>query len=247
MITLKNEKEISIMREAGHIVGGVLNFLGENIRPGITTNELDEMAEEYITKAGALPSFKNYRGFPKSICASKNSVVVHGIPSRETLENGDIISIDVGAKYKGFHGDAARTFPVGEISPEAARLIRVTKECFYKGMEFAVAGCRVGDISNAIEKHAVSNGYSVVKALVGHGIGQSLHEPPDVPNFGPPRRGARLEKGMTIAVEPMINSGTGEVLTLDDGWAVVTSDGALSAHYENTIAIGNGAPEILTI
>ena len=246
MIILKSKREIQIMKEAGRIVAGALRTVKDAIAPGITTEELDKRAENYILSQDATPAFKGYQGFPASICASLNNQVVHGIPGDTTLHEGDIISIDIGAFYRGYCGDAARTYPVGEISPEAERLIEVTRNSFYKGLEFATVGHRLSDISHGVQSYVEGNGCSVVKALVGHGIGQKMHEDPQIPNFGPPGRGPRLREGMTLAIEPMVNAGEDGVRVLDDGWTVVTLDGSLSAHYEHTIAITDGLPLILT-
>lgn len=247
MIILKSKNELEIMQEAGRIVAGAHDIVEKAIAPGITTAELDKMAEEYILSQGATPAFKGYQGYPASICASLNDQVVHGIPGPIALKNGDILSVDIGAFFHGYCGDAARTHPVGKVSPEALKLIEVTKEAFFEGIEFAREGYRLSDISHAIQLYVEERGYSVVKALVGHGIGQAMHEEPQVPNFGPPGRGPRLKEGMTLAIEPMINVGTDQVNVLDDGWTVVTRDGSLSAHYEHTIAITGGQPLILTI
>lgn len=246
MIVIKSKNEIDIMRKAGRIVAGALEAVRKAIAPGITTAELDKIADDYIRSKGAIPSFKGYQGFPASICTSINAQVVHGIPGSTVLEEGDIISIDIGAVYNGYHGDAARTYPVGAVSPNALRLIKVTEESFYRGLEFAREGNRLSDISHAIQTYVEKHGYSVVKALVGHGIGQQMHEDPQVPNFGRPGRGPRLRAGMTLAIEPMVNEGTDQVVTLDDHWTVLTKDGSLSAHYENTIAITSNEPIILT-
>jgi len=236
------------MRKAGKIVGDTLAILQEAVRPGITTAELDKIAEDYIRKCGAVPSFKGYYGFPASICASVNSEVVHGFPSKEVvLKEGDIISIDCGAIIDGFHGDAARTFPVGKISSDAQKLIDVTRESFFKGVEKAVIGNRLSDISHAIQEYAESFGYSMVRDFVGHGIGRSMHEDPEVPNFGRPGRGPKLLKGMVLAIEPMVNMGDFHVKVLSNDWTVVTVDGSLSAHYENTVAITENGPELLTL
>lgn len=246
MIIIKSKNEINIMRKAGEIVAGALEAVRKAIAPGITTAELDKIADDYIRSKGAFPSFKGYQGFPASICASINAQVVHGIPGSTVLKEGDIISIDIGAVYNGYHGDAARTYPVGAVSPNALRLIKVTEESFYRGLEFAREGHRLSDISHAIQTYVEEHGYSVVKALVGHGIGRQMHEDPQVPNFGRAGRGPRLRAGMTLAIEPMVNEGTDEVVTLDDHWTVLTRDGSLSAHYENTIAITSNEPIILT-
>jgi len=250
MISVKSLREIELMRAACRITGETLKLLEESIVPGITTLELDRIAENYIRKNGAVPSFKNYGGFPRSLCASVNDEVIHGIPSKaKVLEEGDIISFDIGACYKGYHGDAARTVGVGKISDEAQKLIDVTKQSFFEGIEFCKPGQRVSDISAAIQKYAESFGYGVVRDYVGHGVGSELHEAPEVPNFADIRRGrgARLVAGMTLAIEPMINMGDYRVKVLDDDWTVKTLDGCLSAHYENTVLITNDKPEILTL
>lgn len=243
MIVLKNAAQIADMREAGKITGEALALAGEAVRPGITTYELDLMIRKCIEKHGAKPSFLGYGGFPGSACISINDQVIHGIPSKKTvLHDGDIVKIDVGAYYRGFHGDSANTFPVGDISPEAKRLIEVTKESFYRGVAAIGEGARIGDIGHAIDSFVRENGYSVVRKYIGHGVGRDLHEDPEVPNFGTPGRGQRLCAGMVIAIEPMVNVGTHEVRELSDGWTVVTADGKLSAHYEHTVAVtGNGA------
>lgn len=246
MIIIKNDMEIEYMKRAGKVVGETLAKLEEVIKPGITTADLDRIAEEYILKQGAKPSFKGYHGFPASICASVNNEVVHGFPTNTLLQEGDIVSVDCGAILNGYHGDAARTLPVGKISDDAEKLIRVTKESFFKGLEFAKVDNRLTDISNAIQHHVESFGYSVVRDFVGHGIGKQLHEDPDVPNFGRPGRGPKLLHGMVLAIEPMVNIGKYNVKVQSNGWTVVTSDGSLSAHYENTVAILENGPEILT-
>ena len=248
MINVKSKKEIELMRVAGRITAETLQLLEENIKPGITTFELDKIAEKFIRKNDCIPSFKNYGGFPGSICASVNNVVIHGIPSHKVvLKEGDIISIDCGANYKGYHGDAARTFAVGNISEDAKKLIEVTKDCFFQGLKFCREGFRVSDISNAVQLRAEKEGYGVVRDFVGHGIGTALHESPEVPNYGNPGRGARLVAGMTVAIEPMINAGDYRVRVLEDDWTTVTQDGCLSAHYENTVLITGDEPELLTI
>lgn len=234
------------MAEAGKIVHEAHQLIADAIKPGVTTKELDTLAAKFITSNKAIPSFKGYGGYPATICASVNDQVVHGIPGTRELQDGDIVSIDIGAEYKGYHGDAARTHAVGTISQEAQRLIDVTKESFFCGIEYAVEGNRLQDISHAIQKFAEENGFSVVRDLVGHGIGRELHEDPSVPNFGLPHRGVRLHAGMALAIEPMINEGKYHVKTLKDGWTVVTRDGSLSAHYENTIVITKDQPVILT-
>ena len=247
MIILKSKKEIEFIREAGKIVAYAHELLREAIKPGISTFELDEIAYRAIVKHNASPSFKGYGGFPASICASKNDVVVHGIPRKDDiLMEGDIISIDIGAEYKGYHGDAAKTHPVGKITEDDARLIRETRESFYKGIEQALVGKRLSDISHAIQSHVEEFGFSVVREFVGHGVGRSLHEDPQIPNYGPPDRGPRLESGMVLAIEPMINQGTYKVQVLEDGWTVKTIDGKKSSHYEHTIAITDNGHDILT-
>ena len=247
MIILKSKKEIEFIREAGKIVAYAHELLREAIKPGISTFELDEIAYRAIVKHNASPSFKGYGGFPASICASKNDVVVHGIPRKDDiLMEGDIINIDIGAEYKGYHGDAAKTHPVGKITEDDARLIRETRESFYKGIEQALVGKRLSDISHAIQSHVEEFGFSVVREFVGHGVGRSLHEDPQIPNYGPPDRGPRLESGMVLAIEPMINQGTYKVQVLEDGWTVKTIDGKKSSHYEHTIAITDNGPDILT-
>ena len=247
MIILKNEIEIDLMRKAGRIVGETLNLLGEKVRPGITTAELDRIAEEFITKHGAKPSFKGLYGFPASLCISVNEQVVHGIPGKYKLKDGDIVSVDCGVLLNGFHGDAARTFAVGNVTEEVKKLISVTEECFFKGIEKAVVGNKLTDISHEIQQYVEANGFSVVRDYVGHGIGRKVHEDPEVPNFGRPGRGPKLMSGMVLAIEPMVNIGNYHVETLDDDWTVVTADRKYSAHYENTVAILPNGPEILTL
>lgn len=248
MIKIKSHSEIEKMKAAGSIVAETFELLKEAVKPGVTTLELDEIAAKFIKKSGAVASFKNYNGYPKSICTSVNSEVVHGIPSKKTvLEGGDIISIDIGACYKGYHGDSAKTFAVGEISEEAARLIEVTRQSFYEGVKFAVPGNRLYDISSAVQTYVEKNGFSVVRALVGHGVGSALHESPEVPNFGTAGRGVRLVSGMTLAIEPMVNMGAYHVNTLSDGWTVVTADGKLSAHYEHSVLLSENGCELLTV
>ena len=247
MITIKNERELESMRRACKITAAARALAGEMVRPGVSTKAIDQAVHDYIVSQGAKPSFLNYNGFPASACVSVNSVVIHGIPGGILLKEGDIVSVDVGAYYQGFHGDCAATFACGAISTEAQKLIDVTKQSFYEGMKFATKGRRVQDISHAIQTYVESNGFSVVRSFVGHGVGRKLHEEPEVPNFGNPGRGPRLVPGMTIVVEPMVNVGTHEVRILKDGWTVVTADGKLSAHYENTVLITDGEPEILTV
>lgn len=247
MIFIKNNQEIDLMRKAGKIVAETLLLVEEKVRPGITTAELDRIAEEFITKHGAKPSFKGLYGFPASLCISVNEQVVHGIPGGYVLKDGDIISVDCGANINGFHGDAARTFGVGNISEEANKLINVTKQSFFKGIEYAKVGNRLTDISHGIQSYVEASGFSVVRDFVGHGIGRVVHEDPEVPNYGRPGRGPKLVEGMALAIEPMVNVGSYKVKTLSDDWTVVTSDGSLSAHYENTIVILPDGPEILTL
>ena len=229
------------------ITAAALALAGGMVRPGISTGEIDKAVHDFIVAQGAKPSFLGYRGYPGSACISVNNTVIHGIPGSYVLQEGDIVSVDVGAYFKGFHGDCAATFPCGTISAEAERIIRVTKESFFEGIRFATKGHRVSDISHAIETHVESNGFSVVRAVVGHGVGAQLHEEPEVPNYGKPGRGPRLLPGMTLAIEPMVNAGVHDVRILKDGWTVVTADGKLSAHYENTVLITDGEPEILTV
>ncbi|MBR4990673.1 MAG: type I methionyl aminopeptidase [Oscillospiraceae bacterium] len=247
MITIKNERELESMRQACKITAAARALAGEMVRPGVSTRAIDQAVRDYIVSQGAKPSFLNYNGFPASACISVNSTVIHGIPGGYILREGDIVSIDVGAYYKGFHGDCAATFACGAISTDAQKLIDVTRQSFFEGMKFAKMGFRVQDISHAIQTYVESNGFSIVRSFVGHGVGRQLHEEPEVPNFGHPGRGPRLVKGMTIAVEPMVNAGTHEVRIQKDGWTVLTADGKLSAHYENTVLITDGEPEILTV
>ena len=247
MITIKNERELESMRQACKITAAARALAGEMVRPGVSTKAIDQAVHDYIVSQGAKPSFLNYNGFPASACISVNSTVIHGIPGGYILQDGDIVSIDVGAYYKGFHGDCAATFACGAISTDAQKLIDVTKQSFFEGMKAATKGNRVQDISHAIQTYVESNGFSIVRSFVGHGIGRQLHEEPEVPNFGQPGRGPRLVRGMTIAVEPMVNVGTHEVRVQKDGWTVLTADGKLSAHYENTVLITDGEPEILTV
>ena len=249
-VTIKSEQEIELMREAGRILALVHQNLGKEIKPGMSTLDIDRLGEEMIRSYGCIPSFLNYCGYPASICVSVNEEVVHGIPTADRIvQEGDIVSLDAGVIYKGYHSDAARTVAVGEVSKEAQLLIERTRMSFFQGAKQAVAGNHLFDISEAIGSYAESFGYGVVRDLVGHGIGSSLHEEPEIPNFRPrwPKRGIRLRPGMTLAVEPMINAGTPEVLWMDDEWTVVTEDLSLSAHYENTILITDGKPEILSL
>ena len=247
-VTIKSAREIELMRESGRLLGIVHEELGKAIRPGISTKDIDKLGEELIRSFDCIPNFLNYHGYPASICVSVNEEVVHGIPRADhILKEGDIVSLDAGLIYKGYHSDAARTYAVGEISPEAGKLIEVTKQSFFEGIRMAKAGYHLYDISNAVASYVTAHGYGIVRDLVGHGIGTKLHEDPQIPNFAQNRKGLRLQPGMTLAVEPMINMGTGDVVWLDDKWTVVTADGAYSAHYENTILITEGEPEILTL
>lgn len=247
-ITIKNDKHIEFMREAGKINAQVLELMSTCIKPGISTKELDKIAFDFIKSKDAIPSFKGYGGFPATICASVNNQLIHGIPSDIILKEGDIVSIDVGTYKNGFHADAARTFAVGNISDEAKRLIDVTRECFFEGIKFAKVGYYLYDISAAIQKYIEDNGFSVVRDYVGHGIGKNLHEDPQIPNFRPlNKKGPKLIKGMTLAIEPMVNVGAKDIKVLQDGWTVVTKDGSLCAHYENTVLITENEPEILTL
>ncbi|MBE7051447.1 MAG: type I methionyl aminopeptidase [Ruminococcaceae bacterium] len=247
MINIKSTSEISKMRAAGKVVFGTFKELEKHIKPGITTKQLDKIAHDYICAQGAEPSFLGYAGYPASICASINDTVIHGIPDDTALKDGDIISLDIGAVIDGYHGDAARTYPVGKISDEAQRLIDVTKQSFFEGLKFARHNERLFSISATIQDYIESNGYSIVRNYCGHGIGKKLHEDPEIPNHGIFGRGVRLCKGMTIAVEPMVNAGGFETKCLSDGWTVKTKDGSLACHYENTILITDGEPELLTL
>ncbi|WP_378955008.1 type I methionyl aminopeptidase [Pelosinus sp. sgz500959] len=246
MIILKSEREINYLRDAGRIVAETHAEVKKAVKPGVTTLDLDQIAEKYIISRGAIPAFKGYHGFTGNICSSVNEEVVHGIPGLRKLKTGDNISIDIGAVINGYNGDAAITVPVGEVDAEVQKLLDVTEESLYKGIEQAVIGNRLSDISHAVQNHVEQYGFGVVRDYVGHGIGRSMHEDPQVPNYGNPGRGPRLKAGMTLAIEPMVNLGTYEVKTLDDGWTVVTLDGKRSAHFEHSIAITDGKPEILT-
>jgi methionine aminopeptidase, type I len=246
MITIKSAREIEFMRAAGEITAEALTLTGEAVRPGITTRELDTIARRYIEKRGASPSFLGYHGYPASICTSVNGEVVHGIPGERVLKEGDIVSIDLGAKYKGYHGDSSRTLAVGAITAEARRLIRVTEQSFFAGMNAFQAGNRLQAISAAVQQTAEAAGFSIVRELVGHGIGAQLHEDPNVPNFVSSSKGPRLEVGMVLAIEPMVNYGAKETMTLSNGWTVCTKDGSLSAHYEHTVVLTGNGPQILT-
>lgn len=248
MIVLKTARELQIMKEACRISANALKVAGEAVQPGVSTLEIDTIVRKYIEKQGAAPSFLGYGGFPNSACISVNNVVIHGIPSKkQILKDGDIVSIDVGAFYEGFHGDNAYTFACGSISREAQQLLDATKESLYEGIKQAIAGNRIGDIGSAVQRYVEERSYSVVRDFVGHGVGAKLHEEPSVPNFGTPGRGPRLIPGMTIAIEPMINQGKHYVRVLDDEWTTVTVDGSLSAHFEHTVAITPDGPKILTV
>jgi len=247
MISIKSPAEIEKMRAAGRLTAQARALAGSMVRPGVTTYEIDREVRKFIESHGAKPSFLGYGGFPASICASVNEVVIHGIPGHKKLEEGDIVSIDVGAYLDGFHGDCAATFPCGQVSDEARRLMDVTKQSFFEGIRYARVGCRVSDIGHAVQQYVESHGYSVVRDFVGHGVGRNMHEAPEVPNYGPAGHGARFQPGMVIAVEPMVCAGDWRVKVLKDEWTTVSADGSLTAHYENTILItGEGEAEILT-
>lgn len=248
MIIIKSEQEIELMRESGKVTGKILRELEDFIKPGVSTKDIDRFVEETIRAHGMIPTFKGYGGFPASACVSINDEVVHGIPSKKRkLKEGDIVSVDIGATYKGYVSDAARTYGVGKIDPEAQRLIDATRDSFFEGLKFCKPGCRLSDISHAIQVKAESEGFGVIRDYVGHGIGSEMHEEPQIPNFGKPGRGPRLAKGMCLAIEPMITQGSYEVDVLLDNWTVVTLDGKLAAHYENTVVITDGEPELLTL
>lgn len=247
MIKIKNNEEIALMREAGKITAGALELAATLVKPGVSLIHIDSEIHRFITSHGATPSFLHYNGFPASACISVNDEVIHGIPGKRLLTEGDIVKVDVGACYKGFHGDAARTIFCGEVSEDAKRLERITRESFFEGIKYADPTHRLGDISHAIQEHVENAGFSVVKEFVGHGVGSHLHEDPEVPNYGRAGRGTRLYEGMTLAIEPMVNFGTADVSVLDNDWTVVTDDGMLSAHYENSILITANGPEILTM
>ncbi|MEF9960512.1 type I methionyl aminopeptidase [Niameybacter sp.] len=246
-IPIKSDEEIKLMQESAQILIEAHELVAKHVKPGVTTKELDQVAYKFITSKHAIPSFKGYGGYPASACVSINDEVVHGIPGARKLKQGDIVSVDLGVYYKGYHSDAARTYPVGDVSPDVLKLIEVTKQCFFEGLKYAKAGNHLGQISKAIQDYAESFGYGVVRDLVGHGIGEALHEDPQVPNYKAPGRGVKLEKGMALAIEPMINMGTYQVKCLDDDWTFVTRDGLPSAHYENTIVITDDEPMILTL
>ena len=247
MIKIKSPHEIELMRRAGKITAAARALAGEMVRPGVTTQEIDKAVHKFIVSQGAIPTFLNYSGYPKSVCVSVNDEIIHGIPGKRKLEEGDIVSIDVGAYYHGFHGDCAATYPCGKISREAQLLIDVTQQSFFEGIKHARQGGRVSDISHAVQTYAESFGFGVVREYVGHGVGEKMHEEPEIPNYGAPGRGPRLIRGMTIAVEPMITLGNPGIRVLKDDWTVVTLDGKLAAHYENTVLITDGEPEILTV
>ena len=248
MVVLKTGRELQIMREACRISAGALKLIGSAVEPGVTTAELDRLAEQYILSQGAKPNFKNYQGYPATACISINNEVIHGIPNeKRKLVSGDIVSVDLGAEFNGYHGDNAATFAVGDVSDEAKRLMDTTRESLYEGIKAACAGSRIGDISYAIQRYVEERGYSVVRQFVGHGIGTHLHEAPEVPNFGTAGRGIRLLPGMTLAIEPMVNVGNYDVKVMPDGWTVLTRDGSLSAHFEHTIAITSDGPQIMTL
>ncbi len=248
MITIKTPAEIDLMRKANQIVRDTLNLIGDSIKEGMTTKQLDRLAYDYIVKCGAKPSFLGYNGFPASICTSVNEQVVHGIPSEKVIiKDGDIVSVDCGSIYKGYNGDAARTYLIGNVGEDARKLVEITQQSFFEGVKILREGVRLGDLGHAIQSFAESHGYGVVRALVGHGIGRDMHEDPEVPNYGRAGHGMRLRKNMTIAIEPMINMGTHDVYMLDDGWTVVTADNLPSAHYENTVLITEDGAEILSL
>lgn len=247
MITLKSEREIELMRRAGKITAAARALAGEMVKPGVTTQEIDKAVYRFIRSQGAEPSFLNYNGYPASVCVSVNDEVIHGIPGKRVLKEGDIVSVDVGAYIGGFHGDCAATYACGKISDEAQKLIDVTRQSFYEGIKFAREGNRLSDVSHAIQEYVEANGFSVVREYVGHGIGRNMHESPEVPNFGLPGHGPKLLRGMTLAVEPMVNAGAAAIRQMPDGWTVKTRDGKYAAHYENTILITAGEPELLTV
>lgn len=246
MITLKSSHEIDLMRRSGKITAAARALAGEMVKPGVTTQEINDAVERYIRQQGAVPSFLHYNGYPASVCISVNDEIIHGIPGKRVLREGDIVSVDVGAYIGGFHGDCAATFPCGRISPEAQRLIDVTRQSFFEGIRLAREGQRLQDISAAVQTYVEQNGFSVVREYVGHGVGAEMHESPEIPNYGRPGHGPRLLRGMTLAIEPMVNAGAAAITQLSDGWTVKTADGKWAAHYENTILITDGAPEILT-
>ena len=246
MITLKSSHEIDLMRRSGKITAAARALAGEMVKPGVTTQEINDAVERFIRQQGAVPSFLHYNGYPASACISVNDEIIHGIPGKRVLQEGDIVSVDVGAYIGGFHGDCAATFPCGRISPEAQRLIDVTRQSFFEGIRFAREGQRLQDVSAAVQAYVERSGFSVVREYVGHGVGAKMHESPEIPNYGRPGHGPRLLRGMTLAIEPMVNAGSAAITQLSDGWTVKTADGKWAAHYENTILITDGAPEILT-
>ena len=246
MITLKSSHEIDLMRRSGKITAAARALAGEMVKPGVTTQEINDAVERFIRQQGAVPSFLHYNGYPASACISVNDEIIHGIPGKRVLQEGDIVSVDVGAYIGGFHGDCAATFPCGRVSPEAQRLIDVTRQSFFEGIRFAREGQRLQDVSAAVQAYVEQNGFSVVREYVGHGVGAKMHESPEIPNYGRPGHGPRLLRGMTLAIEPMVNAGAAAIQQLSDGWTVKTADGKWAAHYENTILITDGAPEILT-
>lgn len=247
MITLKSAREIELMRRAGKITAAARALAGEMVKPGVTTREIDKAVHHFIKSQGAEPSFLNYNGYPASVCVSVNDEIIHGIPGSRVLQEGDIVSIDVGAYIGGVHGDCAATYACGEISEEARRLIDVTRQGFYEGIRYAREGYRVSDIGHAVQSYVEGNGFSVVREYVGHGVGRMMHESPEVPNYGAPGHGPKLLRGMTLAVEPMVNAGTAAIRQMPDGWTVKTADGKYAAHYENTLLITAGEPELLTV
>ena len=246
MITLKSPHEIELMRRAGKITAAARALARDMVKPGVTTAQIDKAVFQFIMEQGATPSFLHYNGYPASVCVSVNDEIIHGIPGKRVLQEGDIVSVDVGAFIGGFHGDCAGTYPCGQVSDEALRLIRVTQQSFFEGMKYAREGCRLSDISAAVQAYVEANGFSVVREYVGHGVGRQMHEAPEVPNYGKPGHGPRLLRGMTIAVEPMVNAGTAAIRQMPDGWTVRTADGKNAAHYENTVLITAGEPELLT-
>ena len=247
MITLKSEREIELMRRAGKITAAARALAGEMVKPGVTTQEIDKAVHHFIRSQGAEPSFLNYNGYPASCCISVNDEIIHGIPGKRVLREGDIVSVDVGAYIGGVHGDCAATYACGAISEEAQRLINVTRQSFFEGIKYAREGHRLSDISHAVQEYVEANGFSVVREYVGHGIGHRMHESPEIPNFGAPGHGPKLLRGMTIAVEPMVNAGAAAIRQMSDGWTVKTRDGKYAAHYENTLLITSGEPELLTV
>ena len=246
MITLKSAHEIELMRRAGKITAAARALARDMVKPGVTTAQIDKAVFQFIKDQGATPSFLHYNGYPASVCVSVNDEIIHGIPGKRVLQEGDIVSVDVGAFIGGFHGDCAATYACGQISDQAKKLIEVTQQSFWEGIKMARKGCRVSDIGHAVQTYVEANGFSIVREYVGHGIGRKMHEPPEVPNYGKPGHGPRLLRGMTIAVEPMVNAGSAAILQMPDGWTVKTADGKNAAHYENTILITAGEPELLT-